>query len=52
MIQDIYIIEDTNILSKELMKIFNVENNGFKIRQINSNSIDIIFKEGVFNYGK
>ena len=45
MIQDIYIIEDTNILSKELMKILNVENNGFKIRQINSNSIDIIFKE-------
>ena len=32
MIQDIYIIEDTNILSKELMKIFNVENNGKRER--------------------
>lgn len=44
MFQDIYVIDDNKILSEELSKILKKENN-FRFKSINSNDIDIIFKD-------
>ena len=44
MFQDIYIIDDNSILTEELKEVFKKEMN-LQFKQVNSNDIDIIFKD-------